>query len=87
MDDIKIRMLQNVRADFIFLAKPGTILREGIEYQAMSNKNGAISGLCENGQYLGVKPGEFEFTAAPEWVLEIWKDRKECRPLEVAAGR
>jgi hypothetical protein len=42
-----------------------------MEYQAISNKNGAISGLCENGEYLGVKPGEFEFVEAPEWVLKI----------------
>lgn len=88
MDDIKIRMLQNVRPDFplgiigLLGEKPGTILRASMEYQAMSNKNGAISGLCENGEYLGVKPGEFEFIVAPEWVLDIWKGRKECRLLE-----
>ncbi|WP_088187566.1 hypothetical protein [Desulfosporosinus sp. FKA] len=68
---IKIRMLQNVRPDFIFLAKPGTILRQGLEYDAMTNPNGAISGLCDNGEYMGVKPGEFEFVTAPEWILEI----------------
>lgn len=69
-------MLQNVRPELIFLAKPGTILRAGEEYPAKSNKNGAISGLCQNGEYMGIKPGEFEFTAAPQWVLEIWKGRK-----------
>lgn len=70
-DIIRIRMLQNVRPDLIFLAKPGTILRVGLEYDGMTNQNGAISGLCENGEYLGVKPGEFEFIKAPEWVLAI----------------
>lgn len=77
MDTIKIRMTRNVRPDFLFGIvgllgeKPGTILRAGVEYQAMSNKNGAISGICENGECLGVKPGEFEFVDAPEWVLKI----------------
>jgi hypothetical protein len=76
-ENIKIRMLQNVRPDFPFGIigllgeKPGTILRAGMVYQAKSNGNGAISGLCENGEYLGVKPGEFEFVEDPEWVLKI----------------
>ena len=61
---MKIRMLKNVRPD-LPLAKPGTILRAGEEYEAKSNKNGAISGLCANGEYLGVRPGEFVFTEAP----------------------
>lgn len=69
---MKIKMLCNVRPDLIFLAKPGTILRAGMEYEAASNKNGAISGICENGETLGVKPGEFEFVEAPQWVLNIW---------------
>lgn len=77
MDIIKIRMRKTVRPDFplglvgLLGEKPGTILRAGMEYQAISNQNGAISGLCENGEYLGVKPGEFEFVEAPEWVLKI----------------
>lgn len=77
MDTIKIRMKKTVRPDFplgiigLLGEKPGTILRAGMEYQATSNKNGAISGLCDNGEYLGVKPGEFEFVKAPEWVLKI----------------
>lgn len=69
---MKIKMLCNVRPDLIFLAKPGTILRAGMQYEAVSNKNGAISGICENGEALGVKPGEFEFVEAPQWVLNIW---------------
>lgn len=75
--EIRIRMLQSVRPDIplgiigLLGEKPGTILRGGMVYQAKSNGNGAISGLCENGVYLGVKPGEFEFIEAPEWVLKI----------------
>jgi hypothetical protein len=63
-------MLQDVRGN-PFISKPGTILRGGMAYEAKANKNGAISGLCANGEYLGVKPGEFEFIEAPKWVLDI----------------
>lgn len=74
---MRIKMLTNVRSDFplgLFAgAKPGTILRAGMEYKATSNPHGAISGICENGESLGVRPGEFEFIEAPEWVLEIWR--------------
>lgn len=76
MADIVIRMLENVRPDLIFLAKPGTILRAGKEYEATSNKNGAISGRAENGEMLGVRPGEFEFVRAPQWLLDIHEERK-----------
>ena len=69
-----IRMLKTVRPDLAFLAKPGTILHGGSEYAATSNHHGAICGICENGEALGVKPGEFEFVEAPEWVLKIWKE-------------
>jgi hypothetical protein len=75
-EKIKIRMIKNVRPDLMFgmqMGKPGTILRHGFTYQGTSNKHGAICGLCGNGEILGVKPGEFEFVEAPEWVLEIWK--------------
>lgn len=68
---MKIRMLETVRPD-LPLAKPGTILRAEEEYEAESNRNGAISGLCANGEYLGVRPGEFVFTEAPDWVQAIW---------------
>ena len=68
-----IKMLTTVRPDILFLAEPGSVLREGKEYEAVSNKHGAISGICENGRILGVKPGEFEFVEAPEWVLKLWE--------------
>lgn len=56
---MKIKMLKTVRPD-MFLGKPGTILRAGIVYEAKQNKNGAVTGLCDNGEWLGVKPDEFE---------------------------
>ena len=78
MDKIEIRMLKTVQADGLFallgcnkdLPTP-TILMEGKTYQAVSNRHGAISGICDNGERLGVKPGEFEFVTAPDWILEI----------------
>lgn len=70
-----IKMLRNVRADY-FLAKHGTILRYDNEYEAKSNKYGAISGLCDNGEWLGVKPGEFEFVEAPDWIIKIHENIK-----------
>ena len=57
---MKIRMLTTVRPDISFLAMPGTILRAGETYEATKNRNGAVSGICDNGNTLGVKPGEFE---------------------------
>lgn len=66
-------MLETVHADLIFLAKPGSILRQGKVYEATANKNGAICGVCEDGDILGVKPGEFEFVDAPDWVQDIWR--------------
>jgi hypothetical protein len=47
----------------------GTILRGGMATK-QGKKNGANL-LCANGEYLGVKPGEFEFIEAPKWVLDI----------------
>ncbi len=56
---MKIKMLKNVRPD-LFLGIPGTILRAGMIYEAKQNKNGAVTGLCDNGEWLGVKSDEFE---------------------------
>lgn len=71
---MKIRMRETVLPDLLFLAKPGTILQSGNEYEARANKNGAISGLCPNGEYLGVRPGEFVFKSVPAWVQAIWAE-------------
>lgn len=69
---MRIRMLANVRPDLLFLARPGTILRAGQEYEATANPNAAICGICDNGVHLGVKPGDFVFVEAPAWVLDVW---------------
>lgn len=60
---MKIRMLETVHPNFPFLSayfSTGTVLFCGEVYEAVQNKNGAVCGICENGQKLGVKPGEFE---------------------------
>lgn len=70
---MKIRMLVSVKPDLVFLAKPNTVLCAGEIYEATANKYAAICGICANGEHLGVKPGEFEFIEAPQWVLDIHK--------------
>lgn len=77
--NIKIRMLMHVSPytdmagqsglAFILRARPETKLLRGHTYSAVCNKHGAIAARCDNGELLGVKPGEFEFISAPEWVL------------------
>jgi hypothetical protein len=42
----------------------GMELRGGETYEAWTNRNGAVSGICANGKHLGVKPDEFEVV---EW--------------------
>jgi len=71
---MKIKMLQTVRSDIPFLSQPETVLIAGEEYEAKANKYGAISGQCENGEYLGVRPGEFRFLDAPEHIRKIWME-------------
>lgn len=66
---MKIQMLCTVRPDLIFLEKPGivlrvgkvyeTVLRVGKVYEAVANPLGEVSGICENGERVGVKSGEF----------------------------
>ena len=70
---IRIRMKTDVLPDILYLAKPGTILRVGREYEAEANRNGAVIALCDNGEKMGVKPGEFEFLEAPKWLQNIWR--------------
>lgn len=59
---MKIKMLETVRPDMPFLcADPmNTVLVCGEVYEAVRNAYGAVSGICENGETLGVRPGEFE---------------------------
>ena len=82
---IRIRMLTTIRPDLIFLATPGTILREGMEYQATANKNGAVCGICENGKELGVKPDEFEFVELPQWLYDIWSKHSPITSATIVA--
>jgi len=51
------------------------VLKAGKDYDAISNPNGAISGICANGAVLGVRPGEFQFISAPDWVLKLWEGK------------
>lgn len=62
-------MLVNVRPDLwcgAIHGKPGTILRRDQVYAAWTNSHGAVCGICENGELLGVKPDEFE---VEEWFV------------------
>lgn len=69
---MKIKMLEDVRPDLPFLSAPGTILRFGKIYEASANKHGAVCGKCENGEMLGVRPGEFAFVSLPKWLYDKW---------------
>lgn len=71
---MKIRMLRTVRPDIPFMAPPGTVLRAGKIYPATANRLGAVCGICDNLQPLGVRPEDFEFIEAPEWVLARWAE-------------
>jgi hypothetical protein len=70
-DKIRVKMLRHVFGCG-FVCPPGTVAKGGMEYEGSSNQNGAISAILPNGEKLGLKPGEFEFLEAPEWVLRIW---------------
>ncbi len=58
---MRIRMLQTVIPEFWFLLPlPTPVLESGKIYEAVTNAHGAVTGICRDGQRLGVKPGEFE---------------------------
>lgn len=60
---MKIKVLKTVQPDFPFwfhCVPFDTVLVCGEVYQAVRGKSGAVCGICENGQMLGVKPEEFE---------------------------
>lgn len=82
---MKIRMKKTVISDLPALRRPGLVLYKDEEYEATSNPRGAICGICDNGEKLGVKPGEFEFVEAPKWILDIW-DRAGTRNAKVCEG-
>ena len=63
----KIKMAMTLYPDRvcgISCGKPGTMLELDQVYDCWVNMNGAVSGLCANGELLGVKPGEFDVV---EW--------------------
>lgn len=89
-EKIVIRMIKTARPDLsmFFKIDPATVAEAGKEYPATSNQYGAICAICANGIGLGVRPGEFEFVEAPEWLLKIHKGIKvkpkftvECQEL------
>jgi hypothetical protein len=63
-----IRMNFTVRPDFPALLEEskyqGCVLTGGEVYHTTVNSHGAVCGICDNGQELGVKPDEFEVV---EW--------------------
>jgi len=79
---LRVRILKTTRG-LGFISPPGTILKEGDEVEGQTNPQGAISGLCKNGEWLGLYPGEFEFISSPTWVLEIWA--KHCTSASESA--
>ena len=72
---MQIRMRRTVRADIIYLARPGTILKKDLDYHATANSDGTVFGICDNGQLLSVSPSDFTFVKAPSWLVEAWKDK------------
>ena len=91
MNKITVKMIKEVTSDTYILnwqekdnnekirAKKGDI------YDAMSNPYGAIFAIMKNGKTLGIKPGEFEFIEAPEWVLEKHRSIKQKKSYKVEA--
>ena len=60
----KIKMLTTVYPHWPPAIKPGTMLEMGQVYDCWVNIHGAVSGWCDNGEKLGVTPGEFDVV---EW--------------------
>lgn len=76
MMEFEILMRDTVRPDIPFLAQSGTVLWFDYTYKAKANQNGAVSGQCNNGEWLGVKPGEFVFVGGvPAWLYDLWTEK------------
>ncbi len=61
----KIKMAKTVYPDYPDPRQPaGTMLELDQVYDCWVNSYGAVSGICTNGEKLGVKPGEFDVV---EW--------------------
>lgn len=65
--EITIKTTKTIRGLFMAPLEPGT-------YKAGCNRHGAVYAILEGGNNLGVKPGEFEFIEAPEWLLKKWQE-------------
>lgn len=65
--NIRIKMLKTVRPAFHTIycpIRPGTVLYAGRIYQATTAESGCFCGICDNGELLGVQPGEYEVVDA-----------------------
>jgi hypothetical protein len=62
----KIKMAKTLYPDLPWMPgiKPGTMLELNMVYDCWVNSHGAVAGWCDNGEKLGVKPGEFDVV---EW--------------------
>ena len=69
---MKIRMIKDVRSEIPILSASRTVLKFGKTYDATANKHGAVCGRCDNGELIGVRPGEFEFVELPKWLYDKW---------------
>lgn len=69
---MRIKMRCDIIPDIPHNAKSGTILQKDREYAAKTDDLGTVYGICENGETLHVRPGEFTFLEAPAWVLHDW---------------
>ena len=68
MKPVKVRLFETVRGEIPFDPNP-PIAAPGV-YDGIMNKLGAICVRCNDGQLLGVKPGEFS-------LLEICEDEND----------
>jgi hypothetical protein len=70
---MRIKMAKTLYPDEVYginLGKPGTMLELDQVYACWVSIHGAVAGWCDNGERLGVKPGEFD-------VVE-WHETKPC---------
>ena len=69
---MKIRMIKEVRSDIPVFSTSRNVLEFGKTYGATANKHGAVCGRCDNGELIGVRPGEFKFVELPKWLYDKW---------------
>jgi|GEM_PF-2031932 len=74
-EPIRVRITKTVRPDLPDVFADKHVANPGEEYEAESNRNGAVSIIFPDGSRLGVKPGEFEFIEAPDWLRKLHSAR------------